>query len=132
RGEFGAYAIGAADHRFVTLAHRAGELVRSEGRQDGERDLAADALDAGQHAERVALGRRAEAEQGPGVLAHLQLGEDQHLAADWADRIERAAAAVNLITDAADVDHRAVGREFGEDSGKARDHPVISAREFTL
>ena len=69
-----------------------------------------------------ALGRRAEAEQGPRVLAHLQLGEQQHGAADRADRVHRAAAAMNLIADSADVDHRAVGAGLGENSGKARDH----------
>ena len=122
RGELGADAVGAADHRLVVLGDGAGELVGRERGQDRERDPAADALDAGQRAEAVALGGRAEAEQGPGVFAHLQLGQDQHFAADRAERVERAGAGEQLIADAGDVDHRAVGGDFGERSGEARDH----------
>jgi len=80
------------------------------------------ALTSQQGAEGVALGRRAEAEQGPGILAYLQLGEEEDFAADWPNRVERPAADLDEIADAADVDHSPVGGQLGEDSGQARDH----------
>ena len=121
-GELGTDSVGAADHRLVVLGDGAGELVGRKDREDREREAAADALDAGQRPEGVALVRRAKAEQRPGVLAHLELGEDEHFAADRADRVERFAAEMDEVTDAGDVDHRAVGGGFREDSGEARDH----------
>ena len=71
---------------------------------------------------RKAFRRRGEAEQGPGVLAHLQLGEESDIAADWPDSRECLAAELDEIADARDVDHRAVGGGFGKRSGEARDH----------
>ena len=65
---------------------------------------------------------RAEAEQGPGVLAYLKLGEDQHLAAHRSERVERACADVDQISDARDVDDRRVGANFCEGSCQAGDH----------
>ena len=56
-----------------------------------QRQPSADSLDAGQRAERVALGRAAEAEQRPLVLAHLELGQDQDLAADRRGELEASA-----------------------------------------
>ena len=73
-------------------------------------------------AEALALAGRAEAEQGPAVLAHLKLGQEHDLAADGAERVERAAAGQDEIADAGDVDHRMVGGGFGEGSGEAGDH----------
>ena len=73
-------------------------------------------------AEGLALAGRAEAEQGPAVLAHLQFGQDHDIAADRAERIQRPAARLHLIADALDIDHRVVGGGFGEHSGQAGDH----------
>ena len=106
------------------MSYRAGELVGREHGQDRQREPPADALDAGQRAEGVALCRRPEAEQGPRVLTHLQFGQDQHLTADRPDRVERAAAAMDLVADAANVDHHTVAGGFGEHSGEAGNHPV--------
>ncbi len=121
-GELGADAIGSSDHRLVAAADGGGELGRVEHRQDGERDAAADALHAGQRAEALALARRAEAEQGHAVLAHLHFGEQHDVAADRADRIEGAGAGEDEIADPGDIEHRAVGSGFGENSGEAGDH----------
>src|SRR5215204_5280758 len=44
-GELGPHAVGSADHRLVTLADGARELVGREDRKDGEREAAAHALD---------------------------------------------------------------------------------------
>ena len=65
---------------------------------------------------------RAEAEQGHRILADLQFGQEHHVAADWSQRVERAAAGQHLIADALDINHRMVGGAFGEDSGEAGDH----------
>ena len=63
-----------------------------------------------------------ESEQGPGVLADLQFGEDQHLAADRANRAQCLGAQMDEIADSGDVDHRAVGGGFSKDAGEARNH----------
>ena len=54
-------------------------------------------------------------EQGHAVLAHLEFGEQHDLAADRADRVERAAAGEHGIADARDIEHGAVGGSFGEE-----------------
>ena len=81
RGELGADAVGAADHRLVVLA-----TARASSSGDSVDRIAIAAArrrpGRGQGAEGVALAGRAEAEQGPGILAHLELGQDQHVAAD--------------------------------------------------
>src|SRR5206468_876600 len=114
--------VGSADHRLVVLRHGTGELVGREDRQDRQREAAADTLDAGQPTERVALGCRAEAEQRPGVLADLKLGEDCDVAAERPKGGKRPAAELNEIAHAGDVDDRIIAGGFGEDSGETRDH----------
>ena len=108
----------------------AGELIRGKGGKDSQGDAAADPLDAGQDAEGLALAGRAKAEQGPAVLAHLQFGQDHDVRADRSQRVERAGRCEDLVADAADVDHGAVGAGFGKRSGEAGDHAlgVIPAR----
>ncbi len=67
---------------------------------------------------------RAEAEQRPGILADLQFGQDKDIAPDRPECVQGARAAQQLIADAANVDHGALGGGFGELSGEARDHRV--------
>ena len=121
-GELGADAVGAGDHRLVAAADGGRQLLGAEHRQYGQRDAAADALHAGQLPECFALSGRTESEQGPAVLADLQLGEDGDVPANRAERIERPRAGLHLVTDAMDVDDGAVGAGFGQDSMEAGDH----------
>ena len=104
QGKLGNVALGSS----LTPAPRAG--------------AAADALDAGQRPEGVALLGGAEAEQGPRVLADLKLGQDEHIAADGSERVQRAGACMHEITDAPDVDDRRIGAGFGKLSGETGDH----------
>ena len=105
------------------LAGAAGSPIPRQG-------AAADALDAGEDAEGLAFADRAEAEQSPAVLADLQFGEDEDIAADRAQRIEGPGAGEDLVANPADIDHRAVGAGFGKRSGEAGDHERIRASLF--
>ena len=86
-GAAGPDAVGPGDHRLVAAAYCGRQFFGRKNRQDRKCNAAPDTLDTGQLAERLALAGRAEPEQGPAILAHLQFGQDQHIAADWAQRI---------------------------------------------
>ena len=111
-------AVRSADHRLVVLRDGARQLVRRERREDRQRDLAADALDV----VRARNVSRSAAEPKPNsVQASSRTWSSVRISTSppiGPEQFERADARVDLIADAADVDHRAVGAEFGKDSGK--------------
>ena len=52
----------------------------------------------------------------------MQLGEDQDVAANRAESVERAGAGENLVSDPADIDDGAIGAGFRKGAGEAGDH----------
>jgi hypothetical protein len=98
------------------------EIVAGQGREDGERDPGADALDRGQEPEPVALVARGEADQPDVVVADLHDRVKHDFPADRAERGERPGRGEDEITYSADVDHGMVGREGVEKAAELGDH----------
>ncbi len=121
-GELGADSGGAGDHGMVAARHRPVEVVAGQGRQDGERDPGADALDRGQQPEPVALVARGEADQADIVLADLHDGVENDLAADRPERRERPGRGEDEVADSAHVDHGVIGGEAVEQAAEPGDH----------
>ncbi len=121
-GELGADPGRAGDHGVVAARHGAMEVVAGQGREDGEGDPGADALDRGQEPEPVALLARGEADQADVVLADLHHRVEDDLAADRAERGKGPGRGEDEVADSVHVDHRMVGGEAVEEAAELGDH----------
>ena len=106
----------------IAARHGAVEVVAGQGREDGEGDPGADALDRGQQPEPVALVARGEADQPDVVLGDLHDGVEHDLAADRPERGEGAGRGEDQIADAVHVDDGMVGGEAVEQAAELGDH----------
>src|SRR5262249_53696302 len=110
--EFGNDALGnlrsdagrTRHHGFVAHGDGGGELARLERAEHGERDLGADALDGLQEPKPFALDLADKSKQTELILADMRLDRQRGGLTDARQFLKRARRAMNLITDAIDVD----------------------------
>ncbi len=100
-------------------------VARGAAGQDAERDLGADALDAGEQLEELALLLGGEAVERHRVLTDDEVGEQRHRPADGGDLAQRLGRHAHAVADAArGLDHdvvRPAQRHLARDRG---DHPA--------
>ena len=64
-------------------------------------------------------------DRGLAVFTDLKLGQNDDRASDRPQRADRLPAHLDEITDAADIDYRAVIQNFRQNSGKAGNHRAV-------
>ncbi|OIQ70101.1 hypothetical protein GALL_482930 [mine drainage metagenome] len=103
-GDFRADAGRARHCGLVTQRDRIRKVGRRQGAEHSERHLGADALHRLQEPKPFAFDIAAKAEQLDLVLAHVSLDREHRGLARRRQRLQRAARAMHLIADAADVE----------------------------